>query len=229
MNHIIVLHGAIGAADQMQAIKSIFANEYHVHTPNFYGHGGDNSEKKPFRIEGFSNQLAEYIENNQINKPLIIGYSMGGFVGLHYAQKNSDNIRGLVTLATKLAWSPEVALKETKMLDPDLIRKKVPAFAAALAQRHGEDSWVDVLNNTAEMMHHLGENNPLTSPENIRTPVLCCIGDRDTMVSLEETHQLYQSLPNASFCVIPNTPHPIEKINLEVFSAVIKQFANQNL
>ncbi|MCH8546991.1 MAG: alpha/beta hydrolase [Cryomorphaceae bacterium] len=224
MKHIIILHGAIGAADQMQAIKNIFSKEYQIHTPSFYGHGGT-ATQEPFRVEGFSKQLESYIEDNQLHKPLIVGYSMGGFVALHYAQKHTNKISGIVTLATKFEWSPEIASKETKMLDPKVIQEKVPAFASALAKRHGEDSWAHVLNKTADMMRHLGNNNPLTSLENICIPVLCCIGDRDNMVSVEETHNLYKTLPNASFCVIPNTPHPIEKLNLDVFTAVVLQFA----
>ena len=225
MKDIVILHGAIGAADQMQIIKDLFVDEYQLHTPSFYGHG-DNSSNEPFRIERFSEQLGAYIEDHNLVKPLIIGYSMGGFVALHFAQKYASKITGIVTLATKFEWSPEIASKETKMLDPKVIQEKVPTFASALAKRHGEDNWVNVLNKTAEMMNHLGNNNPLISLEQISIPVLCCIGDRDNMVSFEETQQLFKSLPNASLCVIPNTPHPIEKVNMVVFATAVRQFAS---
>ena len=37
------------------------------------------------------------------------------------------------------------------------------------------------------------------------------LGDRDKMVSLDETVAVYKSLPNAEMCVLPNTPHPLEQ------------------
>jgi pimeloyl-ACP methyl ester carboxylesterase len=39
------------------------------------------------------------------------------------------------------------------------------------------------------------------------------VGDRDKMVTIEETLAAYRRLPNGRFIVLPDTPHPLEKVS----------------
>ncbi|HEV8538157.1 MAG TPA: alpha/beta fold hydrolase [Bacteroidota bacterium] len=41
--------------------------------------------------------------------------------------------------------------------------------------------------------------------------VRVCIGDRDTMVSIEETAEVYRTLVNGEMMIFPHTPHPFER------------------
>ena len=40
------------------------------------------------------------------------------------------------------------------------------------------------------------------------------MGDRDTMVSIEETLDAYRALPAGELEVLPATPHPMERVDL---------------
>ena len=83
-----------------------------------------------------------------------------------------------------------------------------------------------VLEKTIEMLAEMGDNNPL-QPEDylsISQPVLLMLGDRDKMVTLEETLAVYKYLPNAQLSVIPNTPHPIELTNTKRLALEISSF-----
>ena len=66
------------------------------------------------------------------------------------------------TLATKLAWTPEISARETAMLDPAVIRAKVPKFAAALEARHTAAGWEKLLAHTAELLFDLGGRPRIT-------------------------------------------------------------------
>jgi hypothetical protein len=50
------------------------------------------------------------------------------------------------------------------------------------------------------------------------------LGDRDKMVSLEETVTVSKQLPNASLAVLPQTSHPVEKADPVVLSFFIRRF-----
>jgi hypothetical protein len=50
------------------------------------------------------------------------------------------------------------------------------------------------------------------------------LGDRDKMVSLEETMAVYQGLPNAQFAILPQTAHPIEATDMELLSFMLIRF-----
>ena len=150
---------------------------------------------------------------------------MGGYVGLYIAKHFPEKVIKLYTLATKLNWTIETAAKDASMLNPTIIKEKVPKYALALEQLHGPN-WEILMQKTAQMMLHLGENPTLKVAdfEQITTPVLLSVGDKDAMVSIEETVNAYRKLANAELFVMPNTIHPIEKVNANELAHQIKRF-----
>jgi pimeloyl-ACP methyl ester carboxylesterase len=62
----------------------------------------------------------------------------------------------------------------------------------------------------------------------ITHPVLAMRGDRDAMVTMEETLAAYEALPNASLGILPHTPHPLEKVHTSVLSALLRSFFAAN-
>lgn len=227
MNSIILLHGAIGAADQLQPLGELLsAAGKNVYTFSFSGHG-----KVPFKFKGFgiglfAEELHDFILSKELNKPDIFGYSMGGFVALHLAGENSSLLGKIVTLGTKFAWDLETSAKEAAMLNAEKIEEKIPKFADALKQRHGEEHWKQLLSKTADMMISLGKDKLLTEAQlkQIQNNVLIGLADKDNMISLEETTSVYKSLSNASMYMLPNSKHPIEQINNELLSKIILDF-----
>ena len=214
MKHLLLLHGAIGAKDQLQPLAEKLNGQFIVHTLNFSGHGGAKMPEE-FSIETFAADVLTYLKANSIEQVNIFGYSMGGYVALYLAKHHPEKVEKVFTLGTKFLWSPEIAAKELKMLDAGKIAEKLPAFAATLEKRHAPNDWKDVLKRTAEMMTALGNKNVLTTADynGIGHPVLVGIGDKDTMVTLEETIDVYRSLKNAGLLVLPDTQHPIEKVD----------------
>ena len=65
------------------------------------------------------------------------------------------------------------------------------------------------------MLVEMGKDNPLKAVDYpaIQHPVLLMLGDRDKMVPLDETVEVYKSLPKAQLAILPNTAHPIEMVN----------------
>ena len=225
MQHLLLLHGAIGAKDQLQPLAEKLKDTFKVHTLSFSGHGGE-AMPETFSIEAFAADVLTYLQKNNIGKASLFGYSMGGYVALYLAKHHPAKVEKIFTLATKFLWTPEIAAKETKMLDAEKIAGKIPAFANALEQRHAPNDWKAVLQKTAAMMTELGHNNPLqlSDYEQIEQPVLIGIGDKDTMVTLEETIDVYRKLKNANFIVLPNTQHPIEKVDVERLAREVELF-----
>lgn len=215
MKHLLLLHGALGDKSQFQTLADWLQADFIVHTLNFSGHGGAAMPTR-FSIPGFENDVLNYMDENKIKSAHVFGYSMGGFVALHLAKSNPERIQKIFTLGTKLEWSPEIAARETRMLDAAKIAEKVPAFANQLKNRHAPNDWKEVLEKTSEMMTTLGDN-PLSEKffASISAPARLSVGDRDTMSSVDETNAAYRQIPGASFMVLPDTQHPIEKVDLE--------------
>lgn len=225
MENLLLLHGAIGSKEQLIPLAGHLNNCFNVHTLNFSGHGGLPFSEL-FGIEQFSNEVLNYLNENNIDRISIFGYSMGGYVALYFAKYFPERVDKIITLATKFLWTTAIAEKEIKLLNPSKIKEKLPAFAESLKKLHQSNNWEEVLQKTAAMMIRLGNNNCLqfTDYNEIITPVLIMIGDKDSMVTLEETIQVYQQLKNANLAVLSNTIHPIEKVNKERLAQEIKLF-----
>ena len=137
MKNIILLHGAIGAKDQLEPLAVELKQQgYNVFMLNFSGHG-----QIPFQIhfsiEQFALELEQFIEANNLQRPTVFGYSMGGYVALYLAKQQPNILGNIIILGTKFEWSPAIAQKEVKMLDSKTIMEKVPKFAEALQKRPG--------------------------------------------------------------------------------------------
>jgi pimeloyl-ACP methyl ester carboxylesterase len=224
--HLLLLHGAIGSKEQLEKLAAILNDNYIVHTLSFSAHGGSCITEEPFSIELFAEEVLEYLQEKNIRQTAVFGYSMGGYVAMYLAKNYPEKINKVITLATKFHWDEAIAAREIKMLDADVIQKKLPAFAEQLQLRHAPQDWKMVLEKTKEMMVNLGKNMPLqlTDFAAVEAPCLLLLGDRDKMITMEETINAYKQFPNAQFGMLPGTPHPIEQVDVNTLSFFITRF-----
>lgn len=225
MKNLLLLHGAIGAKDQLQTLATALSSTHKVHLLNFSGHGGEEIGDE-FSIEAFANEVLQWLAENGIERISIFGYSMGGYVAIYLAANHPERIESIITLGTKYEWNETIAAKEAGMLNPEIIQQKVPKFAAQLEQRHHPNDWKTLLQQTADMLLGMGKNPPVspTHFSTITAPVLLLLGDRDKMVTMEETISVYRQLPTAQLSILPSTQHPIEAVDVEVLHYLLKRF-----
>ncbi len=226
---LLLLHGALGSHEQFDLLLPLLEPHYQLHRLNFEGHGSALAVDRPYRIEHFAENVLAYLAHHHLEHIPTFGYSMGGYVALYLARHHPGSIGAIATLATKFAWTPEGAARETRMLDATKIRDKVPQFARALEARHPGSGWEQVLVRTAEMMHTLGAQ-PTLQPADfaaLERRVRLIVGDRDATVSIEESTEVYRALPKGEIEVLPGTPHPLEKVSPERLARTLLDFFGQ--
>ncbi len=233
MEPLLLLHGAIGASQQLHPLKDQLSKEFKIYTPDFSGHGGKAFSEESFSMELFATDVLQFMEQEHLDRVSLFGYSMGGYVGMYLAKHYPERINKVITLATKYHWDEAIAAKEIQMLNPEKIEQKLPAFAQTLRERHAppdsyRETWKEVLKMTADMMVALGNDNTLETKDytSIMNPALLLLGDKDKMVSLEETLAVYKGLPNAQMGMLPGTQHPIEQVDIELLAFMITRFLN---
>jgi len=225
MNPILFLHGALGTEKQLHPLISELHGAENVYTLTFEGHGTEEVPERPFRIENFAENVIRYMDEHSIETANIFGYSMGGYVALYLAKAAPNRVGKIATLGTVLTWSPEKAASETKLLNPNNIEEKVPAFAKMLDGQHPK-GWKDMVLKTKDLLGHLGDQ-PTLSTEDFREidhPVRIHIGDRDSTADLNETVKVYGLMKHAELSVMPATPHPIQKVNLSKLAGSLDDF-----
>lgn len=223
MKDLILLHGALGASKELEPIAKLLQHDAKVHLVEFSGHG-KTARRESFYIDQFSSELEDYIQQKEI-KPVIFGYSMGGYVALHMLATSDIKIERLITLGTKFDWSESSSEKEASFLDPDRLEQQVLQYATYLKSLHDEN-WAEVVKNTKELMLRLGKK-PLLSVENlelIETPVHICRGELDRMVSEEESMWASNALKEARYTEFVGLKHPLHQIDPVQLATNIKQF-----
>ncbi|GCC52557.1 alpha/beta hydrolase [Chryseotalea sanaruensis] len=224
---VLLLHGALGAASQFETLQQMLeAQGRKVYGLNFSGHGGKVASQKGFSISVFADEVFDFLEENALSQVNIFGYSMGGYVALWLAHHHPEKINKIFTLGTKFDWSEESATLETKKLNPDKILEKVPAFAKVLEERHKPLDWKEVMWNTANLMRELGRE-PLLNEEalcSIDTRTCVAVGDSDDMVNRFHSEEVPKLLTNASFMIMKETPHMIERVNLTLLGQALNEF-----
>ena len=226
MQQLLLLHGAIGSSEQFDTLLPLLKGQFDVSALDFSGHGGRAIPAREFSISLFAQDVLNWLNENKVQTIDIFGYSMGGYVALYLAKHYPERVGKVFTLATKFDWNPEGAAKEAAMLNPEKIAEKVPAFAKTLEQKHGEKNWKAVLSKTAAMMIALGDLPALSLDDlsGIQHSVRVSVGDKDAMVSQEETIAVCNQLKNGQLLVLPQTQHPFEKVDPEVIAKEISLY-----
>jgi pimeloyl-ACP methyl ester carboxylesterase len=219
---ILFLHGALGASEQMKDLANQLI-DYNVYCPDFSGHGSKAGET--FTISSLVEDLNKFLHENNINQCHIFGYSMGGYVALAHETKYPGRVKTILTLGTKFNWSQETVIKETAMLQVNLMLEKIPDFCALLERRHGT-KWTEVVENTSLMMHRLSAD-PILNHKNLSTlasKVVLGLGEKDRMVTVEETEWIKLQINGAVIDILPNTKHPIEQVNVDELRSWVKKW-----
>ncbi len=190
------------------------------------GHGLTPYSADALTVPLMAEALLFQLEELGITEPVnIFGHSLGGYIGLYLCMHFPKRVNSLYTLETKWHWTAEIADKETSLLNPEKMEQKIPKYVEHLKSIHTQE-WKNLVKSIAFLMSDLGLNQYL-EPEyvlEINHPIRIALGDRDAMVSLDETIAIFKALPNAQFQVYPNTPHPFEKSDVKKLAADLRDF-----
>jgi pimeloyl-ACP methyl ester carboxylesterase len=226
MSDVILIHGALGAIDQLQPLATALQALGDVHRLELEGHGSTPSAA-PFSTERFANDVRAFMAEQGIARASLFGYSMGGYVALAVAAQSPELVARVATLGTKLAWNPDVAVKETSRLHAPTIRAKVPRFAELLESRHAASGgWEQLLAKTSAYMTSLGGAPDLDASTiaAIRPPVRLMVGDRDNVVTIDESRDAARSMKDGQLAVLPDTPHPFEQVRMPLLATLLNEF-----
>ncbi|MES2521841.1 MAG: alpha/beta fold hydrolase [Gemmatimonadota bacterium] len=232
---ILVVHGALGSAEQMVGVEMELGELGNVVTVELPGHGRSPlGPDQTFSIEGLADALHESVSELEArgggaSRPWVFGYSMGGYLALLLEARAPGRFAGIVTLGTKFYWTPEAAATASAFLSPEIISEKAPKFGATLEARHADaGGWELVLQRTAALLRELGEGPPLTQSafQRVTIPVCIAAGTRDDNVSPQECASVAASLPNAFHESLPDLTHPIERVPAGVVRSLMRRVMN---
>lgn len=97
---LIFVHGWSCDGRYWQKQKNVFANEYQVITVDLAGHGHSSLDRSDFSMSSFAKDVKAVIDNENIDRAILIGHSMGGGVIAEAARLMPEKIIGIVGVDT---------------------------------------------------------------------------------------------------------------------------------
>lgn len=93
---MLILHGLLGSAQNWTTVARHLAQSHTVYVPDLRNHG--NSPHGAHTFEGMVDDILQLMRDEDIRKPLLIGHSMGGLVGMTLATFYPNRLQGLVVV-----------------------------------------------------------------------------------------------------------------------------------
>jgi len=99
---LILLHGGLGSSEMFGPILPELAAGHLVIAPDLQGHGRTADIDRPIDMRLMADDVAALIDDLGLEKPDVIGYSLGGGVAFFLASKYPDKIGKLVIISAHI-------------------------------------------------------------------------------------------------------------------------------
>lgn len=127
---LILLHGGSAYAQWWDFFAPSFTEHFHVIAPDWRGHGDSQHADPPaYSTRHYIDDLHKLLAKIGIERPVILGHSMGGHNAIIYATQHAAEMAALVMVDTNVSY-PESAVKFLRELG-----EKRPRYLIHLPRR----------------------------------------------------------------------------------------------
>jgi len=99
---MILLHGGLGSGEMFGPVLPALAAGHQVITVDLQGHGRTADIDRPLDIRLTGDDVAALIEHLGLDRPDVVGYSLGGGVALQTAVRHPDRVGRLVAASANI-------------------------------------------------------------------------------------------------------------------------------
>ncbi len=99
---LILLHGRLMSGKTFGPVLTALAERHQVVLPDLQGHGRTADIDRPIDVRLMADDIAALIDHLGLDRPDLVGYSLGGGVALHTAAKYPDKVGRLVSAAANI-------------------------------------------------------------------------------------------------------------------------------
>ncbi len=99
---LVLLHGGLGSGEMFGPILPSLAERHQVITVDLQGHGRTADIDRPIDIRLMADDIAALIDHMGLDRPDVVGYSLGGGVALQTAVRNPAKIGRLVVASANV-------------------------------------------------------------------------------------------------------------------------------
>lgn len=239
---LVILHGLFGLGDNWVSLARKLAKDYFVVVPDHRNHGLS-PQSDDFTLELMSSDLAELIQDLNLENPVILGHSMGGKVAMHYVLEHQDDVSGLIVadISTRASYvRPEHKAIVDQFLNLDLSNfqniqeiqsylvenmssPKLGFMVLKNIKREG-NSFVWKLNIEGIYQNLYSVLAELDNEESYMNAVFFIRGGASDYIQEEDIAELHKNFPYAEVKTIENASHWLHADDPETFLDYVNQY-----
>lgn len=232
---MILLPGLLGTiGSDWRRFLPEFSRTFHTIAVDLRGHGKSNNPSGRFSLRILVDDLSRLMDTLQVERTLICGYSLGGYVGLKFGLESQERVAGLVMHGTKYSWTPGSIQAAIETLSPTAILESTPRRAETLQLEHtssGEpDGWKQLVLTSRDFLYGLPkETIHRHELKQVRFPVVISRCDEDPMIEQEEAERLQRAIPSARLLVLNQCNHAIRSVSKTSFVESVRSYFGQDV
>lgn len=234
---LIILHGLFGSSDNWYSLSKVFAAKYRVFAIDQRNHGqSPHSNEHDYKL--LTEDLEEFIKEHKLEKPIVLGHSMGGKVAMNFAIKDPDRTGKLIVVDIMPKSYPlhhDHILGGMKSLDlaklqsrgeaDEILSKRIPQvderqFIMKNLARSGQKGfeWKLNLNSLDANIGRMGE--ALQYEGKYEGPTLFVRGDRSGYYKPGDEKEVARYFPNVKW-VVMETGHWVQAEKPQEFAEIV--------
>lgn len=211
---ILLLHGNGESSAYFQNQMGPLGSRYHVYALDTRGHGKTPRGSAPFTIRQFADDLAGFMEEQNIAKAHVLGFSDGGNIAMVFALRYPDRVDRLILNGANL---DAKGVKRSVQLPIELGYRVARIFAGKSEGARRNAELLGLMVNEP--------NVPAEALASIRARTLVIVGTKD-MIRQEHTRQIARSIPGAELTLIEGG-HFIANRNADEFNRRVLEFLGE--
>ena len=235
---LLFIHGFRGSPLGLAKLTSFFSDSFNIYTPSIPPFG-DSLPLVEYSPSSYADFIADYIKANHLNKPILIGHSMGSIIASATAEKYPELINNKLILVSPIPAKTSKYIANTQPLVTVLSNKTLSHISTRFlfVPRHSYSLYKETLNTTilcgethndkhdVLLAANFSANNSV-SDFDFKKHTLLIAGEKDRLVRKRATIAL-ANRNNFSLKFIPNTGHLVNYENPKAVADLIREFLAQ--
>ncbi|KKK07812.1 alpha/beta hydrolase [Micromonospora sp. HK10] len=178
---LILLHGGLGSGEMFGPVLPALAARHQVIAVDLQGHGRTADIDRPLDLAFMADDIAALIDHLGLDRPDLVGYSLGGGVALHTAVRHPARIGRLVTASAHIrsdAIYPEMRAQQGQVTGAAAeFMKDTPMYQLYQRVAPRPEDFPRLLDKIGELM---AKDFDLTDAvRGLRVPTMIVAGDAD--------------------------------------------------
>ncbi|EDZ62118.1 hydrolase, alpha/beta fold family [Sulfurimonas gotlandica GD1] len=233
---IVFIHGFPFDHTLWDDVIDEFKDEYYCISYDIRGFGKSEIETAQFTMESYVQDLESVVLGLKLNKPIICGFSMGGYIALRANERENYKALILANTATnsdsdeaKLKRAAGISNIDAKGLEPFIDAFFSAAFSEDFVKEEPLKIKDKVMNTNsiaikAALLAMISRTDTTQSLNKIDIPVLLITSENDKIIPKETMEQMASKIKNSTLVSLSESGHVSMIENPDEFKSAVRSF-----